>query len=449
MFVFDYDIFLCALEVWALLICLMASVFSYFSAKTGKNGSRQMFYLQICCSILMAGDLFAFFYGGGEGSRTYFFVSAGNFINFFMPYLCSIAFCNYMRCFLNPDKQTDVVAYSVGTLSLGGMLLAVLNLFFHFSYSIDANNLYHREDYFDLTVLYGILPFLGILYVIQHNRRELGRRRSIALLSYVILPAVFAFTQVCKGYTKIARLNIGFAISIVFMTVVLFLEQRADIYRQREDLLVRKEELLAQEKTINDMQIRLVISQIQPHFLYNALNAIYYLCEKNVQDAQDAIIHFSTYLRGNMDALRATEPVPFSVELNHVKSYLALEKMRFEDELEIIFDIETEDFMIPALSLQPIVENAVKHGVGKKPEGGTVTIRVVQMQDSIEIIVSDDGVGFDINEKKEDGCSHVGMENVRRRLNELVDGTLKVRSKPGEGTVAVLAVPKNKGFEKK
>ena len=444
MFRFDHDILLCAMELWALLICILAALFSYYSAKTGKLGSRQMFYLQIACSILMAGDLFAFFYGGGSSPWAYTFVSVGNFINFSMPYVCSLFFCYYMRQFLEPDRKTYIAAYSVGTLSILGVVIAVFNLFFHFCYSIDAGNYYHREAYFNICVMYGILPFLGILYVILHNRTHLGRRKSMALLSYVILPAAFAFTQVFGGYTRIARLNIGFAISIVFMTVMLFIEQRADIYRQKEELLIKKEELLVQEKTINEMQIRLVISQIQPHFLYNALNAIYYLCEKNAQDAQDAIIHFSTYLRGNMDALRATEPVPFSTELNHVKSYLALEKMRFEDELEIVFDIETEDFLIPALSLQPIVENAVKHGVGKKIDGGTVTIRVIEMTDAVEIIVADDGVGFDVDANPDDGRSHVGLENVRKRLSEMVGGSLKVRSKVGEGTVAVLQVPKNR-----
>ena len=226
------------------------------------------------------------------------------------------------------------------------------------------------------------------------------------------------------------------------MMTVILMEQRNDLFHQRTELIQKEEELVQKERKINEMQIRLVISQIQPHFLYNALNSIYYLCEKDARTAQEAINNFSNYLRGNMDALRSTTPVCFDIELNHVKNYLALEKMRFEDELEVVFDIETTAFEIPSLCLQPVVENAVKHGVGKKIDGGTVTIRTREMEDSFEIIVEDDGVGFDMNEKKEDGRSHVGIENVNNRLQEMVGGSLTIKSTPGIGTFAIIHIPK-------
>jgi sensor histidine kinase YesM len=211
---------------------------------------------------------------------------------------------------------------------------------------------------------------------------------------------------------------------------------------QRRSIFEQRKAILDQEREINEMQIRLVISQIQPHFLYNSLNTIYYLCEKDVSLAQEAINHFSNYLRGNMNALGASKPVDFEVELNHVKNYLALEEMRFGDELQVVYDIETTDFLIPSLCLQPLVENAVKHGVGKKLGGGTVTIRVKEMSDSYEVIVEDDGVGYAVGERKEDGRTHVGIENVRNRIERMVHGSLFVRSEIGRGSVAVIHIPK-------
>ncbi|MCR4797527.1 MAG: histidine kinase [Lachnospiraceae bacterium] len=435
------DTFLCAMEVWAIFVCLLASAFSFFSNKTGRVGMKSMTQLQLCCVVLMTADVVAYYYLGRPGAVAAFLVRLGYFFDFALPYVCAIFFVNYINCFFTADAKTRKLVYGIFILAGIGIVSAIVNLPLQFYYYIDENSYYHRSETF-----YGLLIPAGIalvilLVIIQHNREELGINKTIAFLSYVFFPIVSILLQT-RGYTRIARMNIGFALSILFMSMMLFVEQNRDIYRQKEELLDKKEELVRQEKKINDMQIRLVISQIQPHFLYNALNSIYYLCERNPGDAQEAIVNFSSYLRGNMDALRATEPIPFSTELSHVKSYLALEKMRFEDELEVVLDIETEDFLIPALCLQPIVENAVKHGVGNKPEGGTVNIRTRLMHDSIEIIVSDDGIGFDVNAKQEDGRSHVGLENVRTRLEEMVGGSLYIRSKVNEGTVVSIQIPR-------
>ena len=219
------------------------------------------------------------------------------------------------------------------------------------------------------------------------------------------------------------------------MVAIIISDQRRSIFEQRKAIL-------DQEREINEMQIRLVISQIQPHFLYNSLNTIYYLCEKDVALAQEAINNFSNYLRGNMNALGATKPVDFAVELNHVKNYLALEEMRFGDELEVEYDIETTNFQIPSLCLQPLVENAVKHGVGKKIGGGCVTIRVKELSDSYEVIVEDDGVGYDMSVKKEDGRTHVGIDNVKNRIERMVHGSLFIKSEVGKGTIALIHIPK-------
>jgi LytS/YehU family sensor histidine kinase len=173
-------------------------------------------------------------------------------------------------------------------------------------------------------------------------------------------------------------------------------------------------ELTERKAELTQSRISIMLSQIQPHFLYNSLNSIYYLCEEDPLKAQQAIGDFSDYLRGNLDSLKRTEPVPFEQELKHIQIYLSLEKMRFDKKLNVVYDIETMDFCVPALSIQPIVENAVRYGVGKKAEGGTVMLRVKEKPDSYCITVSDDGVGFDPYETQDDGRTHVGIDNVKR-----------------------------------
>ena len=158
-----------------------------------------------------------------------------------------------------------------------------------------------------------------------------------------------------------------------------------------------------------------MVSQIQPHFMYNALSSIAMMCTIDPETAQEAIVQFSDYIRGNMDSLKKTAPVPFDTELEHLKKYLYIEKLRFGKKLNIVYDIQADGFELPQLSIQPLVENAVKHGVGMKKKGGTVTIATKETETGFEVIISDDGVGFDPTApRKEDGRSHVGMENTKK-----------------------------------
>ena len=145
-----------------------------------------------------------------------------------------------------------------------------------------------------------------------------------------------------------------------------------------------------------------------------------------------------------MDSLRQTAPVPFETELGHLKKYLYIEKLRFGDELNIEYDIQATDFEVPQLSIQPLVENAVKHGVGMKEDGGTVKISTRETEKYFEVVIEDDGTGFDVNEKKDDGRSHIGMENARKRLKELCGADVIITSAVGEGTRARVVIPKQK-----
>ncbi len=190
-------------------------------------------------------------------------------------------------------------------------------------------------------------------------------------------------------------------------------------------------------------RISIMLSQIQPHFLYNSLNTIYGLCEKDPTAAKKAVNDFADYLRGNMDSLTRKCPVPFETELKHLNAYLSLEQTRFKKKLKIEWDIQTESFMIPALTVQPLAENAVKHGICKSEKGGTLKIASRELSDCYEVEISDDGVGFDVNEKKNDGKTHLGIENVRQRLWKMCGGTLNISSEKGKGTVSVIRLPKN------
>ena len=200
------------------------------------------------------------------------------------------------------------------------------------------------------------------------------------------------------------------------------------------------------QKDLYDAKVQIMVSQIRPHFMYNALTSIAMMCELDPMTAKKATIAFADYLRGNMDSLKQTKPVPFETELEHLKNYLYIEKLRFDYLLNIEYDIQATGFELPLLSVQPLVENAVKHGVGMKKGGGTVKIASVETDSAFEVIVSDDGVGFDVNApKKDDGRSHVGMENTKRRLKEMCKADIVITSEVGKGTTARVIIPKKEG----
>ena len=196
------------------------------------------------------------------------------------------------------------------------------------------------------------------------------------------------------------------------------------------------------QKELYEAKVAVMTSQIRPHFMYNALTSIAMMCELDPKTAKQATITFAKYLRGNMDSLKQTAPVPFTQELEHLKKYLYIEKLRFDDLLNIEYDIQATDFVLPLLSIQPLVENAVKHGVGMKEDGGTVKISTRETETAYEVVIEDDGVGFDVNEQKDDGRSHVGMENTKKRLREMCGGEVKITSVIGKGTTAIVVLPK-------
>ena len=201
----------------------------------------------------------------------------------------------------------------------------------------------------------------------------------------------------------------------------------------------------------------LMASQIKPHFIYNALNSIRTLIKVDPDKAQQTVYDFSTYLRSNLDNTGAEAQIPFSRELRHIEAYLNIEKIRFEERLQVATDIRAKSFLVPPLSVQPLVENAVKHGICTRVEGGTVTIRSREEADAYVVEVEDDGVGFDPEELEqrqawggaEHKYTHIGLANIRFRVEELAGGSLAVASQPGKGTLVTVRFPKTEGTAEK
>ena len=192
-----------------------------------------------------------------------------------------------------------------------------------------------------------------------------------------------------------------------------------------------------------ESRIATMMSQIRPHFIYNTLGSIEQLCKLDPPKAGDLVHNFAKYLRGNFGELDNPKPILMSKEMEHVRYYVSIENVRFPD-MTFTFQMNSNDFHIPALTIQPIVENAIKHGLMKLPRGGTIRVEVHETDTDYCISVVDDGVGFD-TEAWIDDRKHVGLRNIRERLRAMVNGTLEIESKVGVGTKVLITIPKEAG----
>ena len=288
-----------------------------------------------------------------------------------------------------------------------------------------------------------LLPyFAGMIYLLLLMRyssrffktKGLGKGTTVAFIVFLTL---------LECYLEAANIVVDIMDEIVALDVIIFFFYIITIYQSDMKIKLRTSELeLEQSKRL------LAVSQIQPHFMYNSLTSIIYLCDKDAIKTKNALIDFSKYLRQNVDAISKVGLVSIKDELAHTKVYLSLEKLRFDDDLTVEFDIRDEDFDLPVLTVQPMVENAVKHGINASENGcGTVYITTVEEEDFHKIIIRDDGAGFDPKALNILDNSHVGIANVRKRLEDECKGTLIINSEPDKGTECTILIPKEKHNE--
>lgn len=166
------------------------------------------------------------------------------------------------------------------------------------------------------------------------------------------------------------------------------------------------------------------------------------LCDTDPQEAKAALQELSDYLHYKITAMSNAHLVTVAEDMEFLQNYLKLEKRRYGSRLTVEYDIGADDFLVPLLTLQPLVENAIRHGISKRPEGGTVRITTRKLEDADLILVEDNGVGFDIAKEPDSSREHIGLHSVKTRLAALCGGTLTVRSTPGQGTAVEIIIKK-------
>ena len=297
-------------------------------------------------------------------------------------------------------------------------------LFSGICFSIDAANVFRRGPLgYSCHVVSGLL-LVQLLYLTLRGYRRDGKSEAwIPILNtFLIIASVILDSVVdCRRY-PVTFLTIAVVNSSLLHYTWLHLQ------------FVREHEQALQA----EQRIQIMISQIQPHFLYNTLSTIQALCAEDPAQAIRVTKRFGTYLRQNIESLGQSKLIPFSRELEHTRIYAEIEMERFPG-IHVRYDIEDDDFMVPALTLQPLVENAIRHGVRIR-EDGRVSVSARRFRDGHEIVIRDNGRGFDPAAAPGKG-THIGIQNVRERLAQLCRGTLAIDSVIGEGTTVTIRIP--------
>ena len=412
-----------ALDAFGLLVMVIAFLSCINEHVRNSRGTSKSFMLLL--AFIMAtliSDLLSWIGEGRIELSTLTIVS--NTVAVCFSYITIMCFMFYLRETLNnKTKVLSAMIWCFGILSIITIAFLVANAFYGYAFYVDELGHYVRVDDIIMSIIYIQFPVLSSLAIVLSLIfiDTSDKTVKLSFITYMIFPVIGVLLDYFIHGLSLTYICLVLSVLIIY----------ANIYSQKQ-------------KMIEHQKNALMISQINPHFVYNTLSTIAAMCDTSPKQAKYLTIDFSQYLRKNINSLSSAPLIPFDQEMEHVECYLKIEKARFREKLNIIYSIQCKDFKIPPLTVQPIAENAIKHGITKKAEGGTIKISTFEENSRYIIEVIDDGVGFDT----ENAEMHVGLENVRSRVAANCHGELYVKSTLGVGTRVRIEIPKKRGKRK-
>ena len=401
------------------LLTMMATgiAFSVFMPALDKWNKRffiVLFSLLFLCAVTCF--LALIFYNNPAKATTerviYFFESLFMAVPIFMPTIF------LLRCLREKVKRNALFSAMIALLGVYFAFLIIAQFTDVFYYVTPDNRFFYGPLYGLSLVPLVLILLLNIAGVII-RRKKLSKKHFTALLIY-LLPMTTAI---------ILHMFISVELFVIFGMALFAMIMFGLI------LSDNMEQYAKQQQEIAHQRARVMVLQMRPHFIYNTMTTIYYLCKQDADKAQQVTLDFTDYLRQNFTAIASEDTVPFSDELRHTQSYLAVEKAQHEDMLVVEYDTPYTHFRVPPLTLQPLVENAVKHAMDPNAAPLHITIRTKKTDAGVLITVEDNGRGFDPNDKLK---PHPALDNIENRLKQQCGGTLKIDSAPGCTTVTII-----------
>ena len=353
------------------------------------------------------------------------FFSVGRYVS---QMLCIYALLAIMAEVTNGKAKfvAQAVAYINGLLCIGYLIL---------SYVGNVTFCEAEQIWYGVEILLLLVGLGCCLWGFRHVQKSAWQIFRVLTLCLAVVAFLCDFGTLLVGWQTEMALSKWVCGMVAALQAAALLAQLPASYAA-----IRRAEKLSDE--LHNSHIVLAMSQIRTHFVFNVLNAISSLCKSDPEQADMQIVRFARYLRHNINIMQEDQPIPFETELEQMHNYVALEQLRFGDKIILDEEYEYVDFVIPSLVLQPLVENAIKHGLLPKAEGGVIQVNTTRCNDEVLISITDNGVGFDTS--KDINKASVGLSNVRFRVEKMMNGRMQIKSTPGAGTVVRLWLPLGK-----
>ena len=410
----------CALVMFVLAV-------GVYRRRTGWRSNKIFFGLTVTHGLLLIFDGLYWSLYGVVGK-------AGLSILFILIYaqclLTLMVYHYYLRAFWKDHygiEENRKLRYMPIVVFVLENILWISSFYNHIFFEIYPDGTHYYTKYHFLSQLGVLLILLPDTYVILKERHRIGIKNCCFWIGFPVSIVVVRYFDL--------KYNLPFvypSMALMILCIFTMVNAEMDSYVSRMSL------------EITESMGKVMVGQIQPHFIYNVLNSISILCRKDSERAARVTDSFAKYLRWNTNSVLSKEPVSIGEEISHTKIYLDLEKERFGDILSVEWNVEDENFFIPPLVLQPLVENAVRHGICQKEDGGNVWIHVFSTPKSHSVTIEDDGVGFDtsILSNLEPGIKG-GLKYAKAQIEGVCNGRLDVDSTPGKGTKISISLPRD------
>ena len=379
-------------------------------------------------------NIITLIYGGYDSTASYYVMRIGVFCYYLLGAFQTVFFLNVIKTHIakkNNDKRLEGVIIGFQLLEVPNLLLLLITPFTKALYFIDANNEYNRSwGYYlwqGITILTFI--FIGAVTVLYRKKTE-GFIKRIIAVAFLFPMTGFLMSIVSTSFNFN---NIMVCVSELLMFML--------YERNKSDVTLKYGYELEKAKTeLAEARLTLMQAQIKPHFINNAMIAVQEVCYTDPERAAELIEHFARYLRNNINATTSNLPIDFKDEVQAVREYLAIEYADTSKKFQFEFDIKCENFKVPALSVEPLVENAVKHGIDRYSEKGKVILASFETQNEYHAQIKDNGGGFEVNAETL-GKGGIGLKNTEERLKKMCGGRLEIKHSDG-WTTAEMIIPK-------
>ncbi|MBO4385071.1 MAG: histidine kinase [Clostridia bacterium] len=416
-----FKLFNIVIESSGVVFCGMAILLVLYGPKIERKIRGYFLWYFSGCIVLSAANIAGLIMRGLPGKGWHAALYVSNYTEFLIPTALAYLITHYLMSIVDAEKEKK-------PLRLGMLALLTVSQFTGLYYVIGPDNIYRRQPLYPICFICTLLILVNDLVIVFKYRRRFTRKEFAVFMIYFTVPAAAMILQALQY-------GVNFTI---FSTIIAGLAMYLFIVRDQTERYENEQRENAKQRA------SIMVLEMRPHFICNTMMSIYYLCDQDPKKAQQVTLDFTEYLRRNFTAITKEGTIPFAEELEHTRAYLAVEKARFEDQLFVEFDTPCTLFRIPPLTLQPIVENAVKHGLSPELWPLRISVATRETDGGSEVIVEDNGPGF---APSDDDEPHIALANIRERLN-MMGGRMLIEQRAEGGTRVTVRVPVRTGEQR-